>query len=74
MALKSLDVFQVNPSYKLTTTVDALVRNRTLHPKVADVFRAPAGPDDALSIRSEIQAVAVWARQHAFGCLYFMYI
>jgi superfamily II DNA/RNA helicase len=38
-------LLQINPSYKRTTTVEALAKNGTLHPKAADIFRAPTAPD-----------------------------
>src|SRR5437016_4879195 len=47
-------LIQINPSYRRTTTVEALARSGLLHKQTADIFRSPAKPDgspgDTLSL------------------------
>lgn len=64
-------LIQVNPSYKRTTTVEALARNGTLHPKAAEIFRAPAGADGApgktLSLyKHQEQAIALASQGESY--------
>ncbi len=64
-------LIQVNPNYKRTTTVDALVAARTLHPQCAKIFRtaptteSPRG--EALTLfKHQEQAIALASQGDSF--------
>lgn len=64
-------LIQVSPSYKRTTTVEALARNGVLHPKAADIFRSPAASDGAkgktLSLyKHQEQAIALASQGESY--------
>ena len=64
-------LIQINPSYKRTTTVEALARNGVLHAKAAEIFRSPAAADGAagrtLSLyKHQEQAIALASDGESF--------
>lgn len=64
-------LIQINPSYRRTTTVEALAKARVLQPQTADIFRSPAKPDaspgDTLSLyKHQEQAIALAAQGESY--------
>lgn len=64
-------LIQINPSYKRTTTVEALARSGVLHAKAAEIFRSPAPadgtPGPTLSLyKHQEQAIALASDGESF--------